>query len=58
MLRTSGRFKTLRISALSFPTTAAGADPVGSSPQEFAAFFKAEIAKWTRIVQSAGIRSE
>ena len=37
---------------------AAGADPVGSSPQEFAAFFRAEIAKWTRIVQSAGIRSE
>jgi len=37
---------------------AAGADPVGSSPQEFAAFFKTEIAKWTRIVQSAGIRSE
>ena len=35
---------------------AEGADPVGSSPQEFGAFFKAEIAKWTRIVQRAGIR--
>jgi len=35
-----------------------GADAVASSPQEFGAFFKAEIAKWTRIVQKAGIRAE
>lgn len=37
---------------------AQGADPVGSSPQEFGTFFKAEIAKWTRIVQKAGIRAD
>jgi tripartite-type tricarboxylate transporter receptor subunit TctC len=37
---------------------AAGADPVESSPQDFAAFFSAEIARWTRVVQSAGIRAE
>jgi tripartite-type tricarboxylate transporter receptor subunit TctC len=37
---------------------AAGADPVESSPQEFAAFFSAEIARWTRVVQSVGIRAE
>lgn len=37
---------------------AVGADPVGSSPQEFGTFFKAEIAKWTRIVQRAGIRAD
>jgi tripartite-type tricarboxylate transporter receptor subunit TctC len=37
---------------------AAGADPVESSPQEFAAFFSAEIARWTRVVQAAGIRAE
>ncbi|MGZ5092239.1 MAG: tripartite tricarboxylate transporter substrate binding protein [Burkholderiales bacterium] len=34
-----------------------GAEPSGSSPQEFGAFFKAEIAKWTRVVQRAGIRN-
>jgi tripartite-type tricarboxylate transporter receptor subunit TctC len=34
-----------------------GAEPSGSSPQEFGAFFKAEISKWTRVVQSAGIRN-
>ncbi len=37
---------------------AEGAEPVGGSPQEFGAFFKSEIAKWTRIVQQAGIRAE
>jgi tripartite-type tricarboxylate transporter receptor subunit TctC len=35
-----------------------GAEPVASSPQEFGAFFKSEIAKWTRIVQTAGIRGD
>ncbi len=35
-----------------------GAEAVGSSPQEFGTFFKAEIAKWTRIVQRAGMRAD
>jgi tripartite-type tricarboxylate transporter receptor subunit TctC len=35
-----------------------GAEPSGSSPQEFGAFFKAEIAKWTRVVQKAGIKAQ
>lgn len=35
-----------------------GAEPVGSSPQEFGAFFKTEIAKWTQILQKAGIRAD
>ncbi|MDP2627910.1 MAG: tripartite tricarboxylate transporter substrate binding protein [Candidatus Rokubacteria bacterium] len=35
-----------------------GAEAVGSSPQEFGAFFKAEIVKWTRIVQSTGMRAD
>jgi len=37
---------------------AEGADPAGSSPQEFGAFFAAEIAKWTQVVQKAGIRAD
>ena len=37
---------------------AEGAEPVSSSPQEFAKFYKAEIAKWTAVVQKAGIRRE
>jgi len=35
-----------------------GADPAGSSPQEFGAFFAAEIVKWTEVVRKAGIRAE
>jgi tripartite-type tricarboxylate transporter receptor subunit TctC len=33
-----------------------GATPVGSTPAEFQRFLHAEIAKWTRIIQAAGIR--
>ena len=37
---------------------AMGADPVGNTPAEFAAFLKTEMAKWSRLVKSAGIRAE
>lgn len=30
-----------------------GADPVGSTPDEFAAFIKAELAQWRKVVQQA-----
>ncbi len=33
-----------------------GATPIGSSPAEFDRFVRAEIAKWTRIIQQAGIK--
>lgn len=32
------------------------ADAVGSTPEEFTAFLKAETARWTRVVKEAGIR--
>ena len=35
-----------------------GTDGVGSSPQEFAAFLRAERDQWTRVVKGAGIRIE
>jgi tripartite-type tricarboxylate transporter receptor subunit TctC len=35
-----------------------GADPVGSSADEFASFIRAEITKWTQVVKSAGIQQE
>jgi tripartite-type tricarboxylate transporter receptor subunit TctC len=33
-----------------------GADPVGSTPEEFAAFIQAEIKKWAKVIKDAGIR--
>lgn len=32
-----------------------GAEPVGSNPEEFAAFVKAEAEKWSRVTREAGI---
>jgi tripartite-type tricarboxylate transporter receptor subunit TctC len=37
---------------------ALGAEPVGNSPAEFAAFIRAEIGKWARIVKQAGLKPE
>jgi len=35
-----------------------GADPVGSTPEAFAAFLRAETAKWAKVVKDAGIQPE
>jgi tripartite-type tricarboxylate transporter receptor subunit TctC len=31
-----------------------GAEPIGNSPEEFAAHIKAEIAKWEKVVKASG----
>ena len=33
-----------------------GSIPVGSSPQQFNAHIKSEIAKWTKLVKEANLR--
>ena len=35
-----------------------GADPVGSTPDEFQKFVANEIAKWTKVVKASGIKVE
>ena len=35
-----------------------GFEVIGSTPQEFAAFLRAETAKWTKIVQATGAKAE
>jgi tripartite-type tricarboxylate transporter receptor subunit TctC len=35
-----------------------GADPVGNSPAQFAAFLKSEMTKWAQLVKTAGIHGE
>ncbi len=35
-----------------------GAEPVASTPAEYADFLRAEMARWGKVVRSAGIRSE
>ena len=35
-----------------------GLDPLGGSPEEFAAFLRKEIPRWKQIVQDAGVKVE
>lgn len=35
-----------------------GADPIGNTPEEHAAYIKSEIEKWQRVAKAAGIRPE
>ncbi len=35
-----------------------GAEPVGTSPEQFAAFLKSEVDKWTKVARAAGIKPE
>jgi tripartite-type tricarboxylate transporter receptor subunit TctC len=35
---------------------AAGFDPIGDPPEKFAAYLKAEVAKWAKVVREANIR--
>jgi tripartite-type tricarboxylate transporter receptor subunit TctC len=32
--------------------------PIGNSPEECAAFFKSEMAKWGKVIQDAGLKAE
>lgn len=36
----------------------AGVDTVASSPEEFGAFLKGEVARWAKVVQDAGIKAD
>jgi len=35
---------------------ALGFDPIGTTPDEFAAWIKVEVAKWARVIREANIR--
>ncbi len=35
-----------------------GAEPVGNTPEEFGAVIKSEIAKWAKVIKTAGIKAE
>jgi tripartite-type tricarboxylate transporter receptor subunit TctC len=35
-----------------------GAEGVGNTPEQFAAFIRAEIPKWAKVVAAAGIKTE
>ena len=38
--------------------TAEGSDPVGNTPDQYAAFLRNEIEKWAKVIKLAGVRAE
>jgi tripartite-type tricarboxylate transporter receptor subunit TctC len=50
--------KALNDPAIRKELIARGADPVGNTPEQHAAFIKAEIEKWQRVAKQAGISPE
>jgi tripartite-type tricarboxylate transporter receptor subunit TctC len=48
----------LRTPSVKERLTADGADVVGDSPREFAAFVESELDKWAEVVKSAGLKVE
>lgn len=35
-----------------------GSDPVGNTPEEYAAFIRAEIAKWAKVIKFANVKAD
>lgn len=50
--------KSLAAPAVSERLAGEGAEPVGSTPEEYDAFNRSEIEKWIQVVQKAGIKPE
>jgi len=50
--------KSVRSTKVAQQFAALGAEPASSTPQEFSAHIKSEIAKWRRVVSSANITAE
>ena len=50
--------RVLQSSEMRARLEAEGAEASGGSPEEFGAFFRAEIAKWGKVIRAAGIKLE
>jgi tripartite-type tricarboxylate transporter receptor subunit TctC len=47
--------RILRLPDVAERLSGLGAEPVGNTPEQFAAFIKAEIAKWRKVIQDAKV---
>ena len=50
--------KILQIAEVRERLSSQGADPVGNTPDAFAAFLRTEVGRWAQVVRDAGIRIE
>lgn len=58
-----GKLHLETVKALALPDLRAkladlGLEPIGNSPDEFAAIIKSEIPKWAKVIKDAGIKAE
>lgn len=51
-----GYVKALSDPSLKEKLSARGADPVGNTPEQFATFLRADIARWAKLAQSTSIK--
>jgi len=49
--------RIVRLPAVSEQLLAQGAEPIANSPQELAAFLRADIERWKKVVREAGIKN-
>ena len=50
--------RILRLPDVAERLSGLGAEPVGNTPEQFAAFIKAEIAKWKKVIQDAKVEQQ
>ena len=50
--------KVLQSPALKEQFAAQGLEAVSTSPAEFGAFLKSEVAKWGKVIKAAGIKAD
>jgi tripartite-type tricarboxylate transporter receptor subunit TctC len=48
--------KAIQIPEVREKLSSLGADPVGSTPEQFAAFIQAETKKWAKVIKDANVK--
>jgi tripartite-type tricarboxylate transporter receptor subunit TctC len=54
----SGVFDSLGVTRVREALLSVGAEPVGNRPEEFSRFLRAEMVKWAKVIQAAGLRPQ